>query len=101
MGTHFKLYAGFRDGIFLLRQLHDTQNADAFQKTADEMKAGAEKYLLDASGSFGTRWQTNAYAVLSIWPIRRSMRRSGATHFQVWATSSTTRSSSRPITTTT
>ena len=65
MATHFEFYAGFRDGIFLLRQLHDTQNADAFQKSADEMKAGAEKYLLDASGSFGTRWQTNAYAVLS------------------------------------
>lgn len=65
MATHFEFYAGFRDGIFLLRQLHDTQNVDAFQKSADEMKAGAEKYLLDASGSFGTRWQTNAYAVLS------------------------------------
>jgi len=65
MGTHFEFYAGFRDGIYLLRQLHDTQNADAFQKSADEMKAAAQKYLLDAFGSFGTRWQTNAYAVLS------------------------------------
>ena len=65
MGTHFEFYAGFRDGIYLLRQLHDTQNADAFQKSADQMKAAAQKYLLDASGSFGTRWQTNAYAVLS------------------------------------
>jgi len=65
MGTHFEFYAGFRDGIYLLRQLHDTQNADAFQKSADELKEAAQKYLLDASGSFGTRWQTNAYAVLS------------------------------------
>jgi len=65
MGTHFEFYAGFRDGIYLLRQLHDAQNADAFQKSAYEMKAAAQKYLLDASGSFGTRWQTNAYAVLS------------------------------------
>jgi hypothetical protein len=65
MATQFEFYAGFRDGIYLLRELHDTQNADTFQKSADAMKAGAEKYLLDASGSFGTRWQTNAYAVLS------------------------------------
>jgi len=65
MGTQFEFYAGFRDGIYLLRQLGDSQNADAFQKSADEMKAGAQKYLLNASGSFGTRWQTNAYAVLS------------------------------------
>lgn len=65
MATQFEFYAGFRDGIYLLRQLHDTQNADAFQKSADEMKAAAQKFLLDTSGSFGTRWQTNAYAVLS------------------------------------
>jgi alpha-L-rhamnosidase len=65
MATQFEFYAGFRDGIYLLRELGDTQNADAFQKTADAMKAAAQKYLLDKSGSFGTRWQTNAYAVLS------------------------------------
>lgn len=63
--TQFEFYAGFRDGIFLLRELGDTQNADAFQRTADQMKAAAEKHLLDPSGSYGTRWQTNAYAVLS------------------------------------
>jgi alpha-L-rhamnosidase len=65
MATQFEFYAGFRDGIYLLRELGDKQNADAFQKTADAMKAAAQKYQLDKSGSFGTRWQTNAYAVLS------------------------------------
>jgi len=65
MATQFEFYAGFRDGIYLLRELADTQNADAFQKRADEMKAAAQKYLLDKSGAFGARWQTNAYAVLS------------------------------------
>ncbi|MGA2170875.1 MAG: alpha-L-rhamnosidase C-terminal domain-containing protein [Terracidiphilus sp.] len=65
MGTHFEFYAGFRDRAYLLRELHDTANADAFEKSAKEMKAAAEKYLLDASGSFGARWQANAYAVLS------------------------------------
>ena len=65
MATQFEFYAGFRDGIYLLRELGDTQNAGEFQKTADAMKAAAQKLLLDKSGSFGTRWQTNAYAVLS------------------------------------
>jgi alpha-L-rhamnosidase len=63
--TQLEYFDGFRDGIYLLRELGDTQNAGAFQKCADELKAAAQKYLLEASGSFGTRWQTNAYAVLS------------------------------------
>ena len=63
--TQLEYYAGYRDGIYLLRELGDTQNADAFQKYAGKIKAAAQKYLLDSSGSFGTRWQTNAYAVLS------------------------------------
>ena len=64
-GTQFEFYAGFRDGVYLLRQMHDTKNADLFQKRADAMKAAAQKYLLDGTGSFGDRWQTNAFAVLS------------------------------------
>ena len=63
--TQFEFYAAFRDGVYLLRQLHDTGNADLFQQRADLLKAAAQKYLLDSSGSFGPRWQTNAYAVLS------------------------------------
>jgi hypothetical protein len=63
--TQLEFYDGFRDGIYLLRELGDTQNADVFRKCADELKAAAQKYLLDPSGSFGKRWQTNAYAVLS------------------------------------
>jgi alpha-L-rhamnosidase len=63
--TQMEFYAAFRDGVYLLRQLHDTANADRFAKEADAMKAAAQKYLLAPSGSFGPRWQTNAYAVLS------------------------------------
>ncbi len=63
--TQLEYYDGFRDGIYLLRELGDAQNADQFQKRADELKSAAQKFLLDPSGSFGTRWQTNAYAVLS------------------------------------
>ncbi|MEO6924799.1 MAG: alpha-L-rhamnosidase C-terminal domain-containing protein, partial [Bryocella sp.] len=32
---------------------------------ADALKAAAQQYMLDAQGSFGNRWQPNAYAVLS------------------------------------
>ena len=63
--TQFEFYAAFRDGAWLLRQMNDTANADLFQHRADALKAAAQKYLLDSSGSYGTRWQTNAYAVLS------------------------------------
>lgn len=63
--TQFEFYAAFRDGVYLLRQLHDTANAERFEKEADAMKAATQRYLLDSSGSFGTRWQPNAYAVLS------------------------------------
>jgi hypothetical protein len=63
--TQFEFYAAFRDGAYLLRELRDIPNADLLQKRADAIKAAAHQYLLDSSGSFGTRWQTNAYAVLS------------------------------------
>ena len=65
MGTQFEYNAAFRDGVYLLRQLHDTENADKFEKVAEQMKAASQEYLAGSSGSFGTRWQTNAYAVLS------------------------------------
>lgn len=64
-GTQFEFYAAFRDGSWLLRQLHDDSNAAIFEKRAEAIKAAAQSSMLDASGSFGTRWQTNAYAVLS------------------------------------
>jgi hypothetical protein len=63
--TQFEFYAAFRDGAWLLREMHDSANADLFQKEADTLKTAAQQHLLDPSGSFGTRWQTNAYAVLS------------------------------------
>ncbi|MGC2638200.1 MAG: alpha-L-rhamnosidase C-terminal domain-containing protein [Acidobacteriaceae bacterium] len=65
MGTQFEFYTAFTDGAWLLRQLHDDANAARFQERADAIKSAAQHYLLDSSGSFGDRWQTNAYAVLS------------------------------------
>jgi hypothetical protein len=65
MATQAEYYAAFQDGAYLLRVLHDNANAAKFQKKAEELKAAGQKYLLDAQGSFGTRWQPNAYAVVS------------------------------------
>lgn len=65
-GTTYEFYDAFKQGVYLLHELHDEQNAARFQQQADKIKASAQQHLLDPStGSFGTRWQTNAYAVLS------------------------------------
>jgi hypothetical protein len=64
--TQFEFYAAFRQGVYLLRELGDTQNANLFSAQADRMKQASQEYLLDVStNSFGPRWQTNAVAVLS------------------------------------
>lgn len=65
MGTQFEYYAAFRDGAYLLRILHDDKNAQRMEEKADALKAAAQQYMLDAKGSFGDRWQPNAYAVIS------------------------------------
>jgi alpha-L-rhamnosidase len=64
--TQMEFYMAFEQGVYLLNQMGDTGNAEAFQKRAALMKAAAQKYLLDdLTNSFGPRWQTNAMAVLS------------------------------------
>jgi hypothetical protein len=65
MGTHFEYYAAFRDGAWLLRVLGDKQNASRMEAKADALKAAAQQSMLDEQGSFGDRWQPNAYAVFS------------------------------------
>jgi alpha-L-rhamnosidase len=64
--TQMEFYAAFKQGVYLLNQMGDTSNAQLFDQRAAQMKAAAQHYLLDTStDSFGTRWQTNAIAVLS------------------------------------
>ncbi len=65
MATQFEYYAAFKDGAYLLRVLHDETNAKHMEEQADTLKAAAQHSMLDAQGSFGNRWQPNAYAVLS------------------------------------
>jgi alpha-L-rhamnosidase len=63
--TTLEFYRAYREASWLLRELGDTANADKYDQRAAALKAGADKYLLDAStGAFGPRWQTNAAAVI-------------------------------------
>ncbi len=65
MATQFEYYQAFKDGAYLLRVLHDDKNAERMAAEAAALKAAAQKYMLNAQGTFGDRWQPNAYAVLS------------------------------------
>ena len=65
MATQFEYYAAFKDGAYLLRVLHDEKNARRMGHEAEALKTAARKYMLDTHGTFGDRWQPNAYAVLS------------------------------------
>lgn len=63
--TTLEFYRAYREGAWMLRELGDTANADKYDRRAAEIKAAAEKYLLDTStDTFGPRWQTNAAAVI-------------------------------------
>ena len=65
MATQFEYYAAFKDGAYLLRVLHDEKNARCMAREARALKTAAQKYMLSARGTFGSRWQPNAYAVIS------------------------------------
>lgn len=65
MATQFEYYQAFRDGAYLLRVLHDDTNAKRMAAEAVAIKTSAQKYVLNSHGTFGNRWQPNAYAILS------------------------------------
>jgi len=65
MATQFEYYQAFKDGAFLLNVLHDQKNAKNIAAEARALRVAAQRYLADPSGTFGTFWQPNAYAVLS------------------------------------
>src|SRR6185437_9520151 len=64
MATQFEYYAAFKDGAFLLGALHDEKNATRMAEEAHALRVAAQKYMRDPRGTFGDRWQPNAYAVL-------------------------------------
>ena len=64
--THLEFTLAYREAAYLLTELGDAPNAATYRAAADRMKAVAQRALLDpAANTFGTRWQTNAIAVLS------------------------------------
>ncbi|HUB00852.1 MAG TPA: alpha-L-rhamnosidase C-terminal domain-containing protein [Terracidiphilus sp.] len=65
MATQFEYYAAFKDGAYLLNILHDETNARRMEEEADALKTAAQRSMLDSQGSFGNRWQPNAFAVIS------------------------------------
>jgi len=65
-GTQMEFYGAFEQGVYLLDEMGDTQNAKLFGQRAAQLKAAAQQYLLDKqTNSYGGRWQINAMAVLS------------------------------------
>jgi len=74
MATQFEYYQAFRDGAYLLRVLHDETNAHRMASEGQRLKHAAQKYMLDSRGTFGTRWQPNAYAVVSSVATRHEYR---------------------------
>lgn len=63
--TTLEFVRAYREAAFLLHEIGDEANAAKYRGRAETVKASADKYLTDASGTFGPRWQTNAVAVIS------------------------------------
>ena len=63
--TTIEFVRAYREAAFLLHEIGDEANAAKYRERAEAVKAAADKYLTDASGTFGRRWQTNAAAVIS------------------------------------
>ncbi len=47
--TTLEFYHAYREGAWLLRELGDIANADKYDHRAQEIRIGADKYLLDAA----------------------------------------------------
>jgi hypothetical protein len=64
--THLEFYLAYREAAFLLSDLGDRENAATYGAKAERLRQAAQSALLDpAADTFGTRWQTNAMAVVS------------------------------------
>ena len=63
--VHFEYLLAFRRAAWLLHLAGDEPDAANYSARANAMAVAAQKYLRDANGGFGDRWQTNAIAVLA------------------------------------
>ena len=64
--TQIEYFRAYKEGSFLLRELGDNANADHYEQRAAALRAATNTYLRDIStGTYGSRWQTNAMAIVS------------------------------------
>ena len=64
--THFEFLKAYREAVYLLNEVHDVANADLYREKARQIGDAAQTYLIDPKdNTFGSRWQTNAMAVVS------------------------------------
>jgi len=64
--TQLEFYLAYRQAVYLLSELGDTEHAATYRRRADQLQSAAQTGLLDpATHTFGDRWQTNAMAVIS------------------------------------
>ena len=64
--TQFALYKAFVEASFLYQELGETEASDNAASVALQMKSASEAYLFTtATGTYGSRWQTNAMAIYS------------------------------------
>jgi hypothetical protein len=64
--TQIEYYRAYKEGAYLLRELGDNANADHYEQRAAALRAATNTYLRDPkTGTYGSRWQTNAMAIVS------------------------------------
>lgn len=64
--THFEFTLAYREAAYLLGEMGDTAAAERYGSQAKRLQAAAQSRLLGPeTATFGSRWQTNAMAVVS------------------------------------
>ncbi len=64
--TTLEFLRAYREAAYLLSEIGDAANAAKYKQRAEATQAAANQYLLDkGTGTYGSRWQTNAAAVNS------------------------------------
>jgi len=64
--TQIEYFRAYKEGAYLLRELGDNANADHYEQRAAALRDATNTYLRDPkTGTYGSRWQTNAMAIIS------------------------------------
>lgn len=64
--THLEFYLAYQDAVYLLEQLGDKPNAEHYRGQVARLLTAADEDLLNSTThTYGSRWQTNAMAIVS------------------------------------